>query len=1035
MPGLLTPERRQRAKNRTRAGTGSNKKNLDEKIKKSKPKPRIESVDTNSYDNISYNSGSYNSILAPRTVSPTASQESSSPRKGYSRHDESTADITHSDMSSMGSPSSFSRRHGSNKYPIREEALYASDEDMPDDEMMGMRKSSPKKKKSSSSTSTTTTTKKLVTPTKTEVGNVLGLSNIMAMVTPSNWTGNEDAKQESPVHKSAETTAKPASPNSTVSGIQKIIEALQADPPPIRPSNLSPQESLLWETLETALANERNDQRLATEEKFAAMSIVVEKQKNNKGSEQTEEKGKTGILGVHLQQIESLQQELQAKDAQMKKLEESHQSEVLAIQRVLADVTTEKMKLEGVDVSDIKPDDSQKLAKAKEELAAAKEQAEAAKREADTKLVQIKALENGLEKARAENKKLAEESEETLEEIQSLKSIMATMKSMAETGNSAAAMEKLEDEVNHQKLETEKLKVEKMETQVALASAQEEVRKLKAENEFATQEMKKFQEERDEAMAAAEASSEKAKLAQESVEKLTKEKEEASNQLEELRKSKEHAMSEVDKAINQAKAIKAEHPPISPSNSAELDSGENNKAKAKPKPEVTIEEYAKLQQSLTETTASLETSKKIIASLESANGSLAVDSRSKLKEKEEELAVVQKESDDRKRNLDSLATELRDLQRKQGDIENADRRTKVQLIRQKALMDHLESTLNDLQEAVIVHETSVNMAESTGVTGNSNLEEISEILGDALHAITATLETSEEFVDDVDGSSDGEYGEMNSQMDVILHNNRDQTTQGLKNELDQKKVAVKRLEEALKKQNDEVKRMRSQFYNSDNGQLRSEIQRLRQQCSTNMEVLAKKERELSVLKASLKVDENESGYISDDASDEEDEDIGADTGSIMSAAKMGAYGPADAEAYATILSQANGRIGMPAAAQIQEIESLKRDLMEALGEKESASKELEARRQSLVNAKMIISSLEQANKGMMADLRSRLQDSNTAISSLLNKSKQHETAADELRQKLQALEEERQEERKQYEAKLSKWRNEVSLDEKKEDSS
>ena len=252
-------------------------------------------------------------------------------------------------------------------------------------------------------------------------------------------------------------------------------------------------------------------------------------------------------------------------------------------------------------------------------------------------------------------------------------------------------------------------------------------------------------------------------------------------------------------------------------------------------------------------------------------------------------------------------------------------------------------------------------------------------------------------------------------------------------------MAVKRLEEALKKQNEDMRRMRSQFYNTDNSQMRTEIHRLRQQCSTNMEVLAKKERELSVLRSSLNVDENESGYISDDASDDEDEDDGTDVGSIMSAAKLNAYGPADAEAYATILSQANGRIGMPGTAQIQEIESLKRDLMDALGEKESASKELQARRESLANAKMIISSLEQANKGMMQDLRFRLQDSNTAISSLLNKSKQHENEADELREKLQKLEEEKLEERTKHEVELRKLRNEdgtnITLDEKKEDSS
>ena len=122
---------------------------------------------------------------------------------------------------------------------------------------------------------------------------------------------------------------------------------------------------------------------------------------------------------------------------------------------------------------------------------------------------------------------------------------------------------------------------------------------------------------------------------------------------------------------------------------------------------------------------------------------------------------------------------------------------------------------------------------------------------------------------------------------------------------------------------------------------------------------------------------------------------------------------------------------MPAAAQVEEIESLKRGLMEALGEKESASK-------SLANAKMIISSLEQANKGMMADLRSRLQDSNTAISSLLHKSKQHENEAEELRQKLQTLEQEKLEERNKYEAELRKCKKEeetkIPPDEKKDES-
>jgi len=315
-----------------------------------------------------------------------------------------------------------------------------------------------------------------------------------------------------------------------------------------------------------------------------------------------------------------------------------------------------------------------------------------------------------------------------------------------------------------------------------------------------------------------------------------------------------------------------------------------------------------------------------------------------------------------------------------------------------------------------------------------------------LYAISATLETTEQFVndDDDDVKTDVDFHDLSSEVgrniDAIIRNDREATSRALKHELDQKRVAVKRLEEALKKQNEDIRKLRSQSYGVENNQqLRVEIQRLRQQCTTNMEVLAKKERELSVLRSSLNVDENESGYISDDASDDEDEEGGTEVGSMISAAKLNAYGPADAEAYATILSQAQG---MPGTAQIQQIESLKKDLLDALGEKESASKELQARRESLANAKMIISSLEKANKGMMEDLRARLQDSNTAISSLLDKSKEHDRVADELRERLERSEQEKLEERENYEAELRQLRiesenktigSEVSVEEKKED--
>jgi len=744
-----------------------------------------------------------------------------------------------------------------------------------------------------------------------------------------------------------------------------------------------------------------------------AMSIVADNQHQGGGGD--------NVSNLQLQQIDLLKQELQAKDALVKEKEESHTTEVLAIQRVLADVTTEKFQLEEMMEQDgngtaagaaLVSMSKEKIDKLKKNLESSRDQTETAKREAEVKSEHIKVLESDLNDAllkvndaMEENKNPKAESIAAAEEVADLRSKLEMFQSNRGNGDFVAIVDELKAEVSYQKLETEKLKVEKMESQVAHASASEEVNRLKTENELAAQEMDRLKRERYHAGTEAQKLQEEKKLAQEDLEKLKMEQQYATNELEELRKAREHLL---DKAINEAKA-----------GSANGDDAEEKNDEATSG--VSSVEFEKLQQTLSVTTSSLETSKKIIASLENANGSLAVDSRSKLKEKEEELSVVQKESDERKRNLDSLATELRDLQRKEGDIEYADRRTKVQLIRQKALMDHLDSTLSDLQAAVVVHESSVTM-----MSNSSNIEEISEILGDALYAITATLETSEQFVDEVDDLSvDGEVSsEVGRRIDAIIRNDREAASRGLSHELDQKKVAVKRLEEALKKQNEEMRRVRSQFFNSDNNQLRTEIQRLRQQCTTNMEVLARKERELSVLRSSLKVDENESGYISDDASDDEDEDDGTDVRSILSAAKLNGYGPADAEAYATILSQANGRIEMPGIAQIQEIEALKRDLMEALGEKESASKELQARRESLANAKMIISSLEKANKGMMEDLRSRLEDSNTAISSLLDKSKDSEKIADDLREKLQRSEQEMLEERENYEAELRKSRKE-----------
>lgn len=60
----------------------------------------------------------------------------------------------------------------------------------------------------------------------------------------------------------------------------------------------------------------------------------------------------------------------------------------------------------------------------------------------------------------------------------------------------------------------------------------------------------------------------------------------------------------------------------------------------------------------------------------------------------------------------------------------------------------------------------------------------------------------------------------------------------------------------------------------------------------------------------------------------------------------------------------------------------------------------------LAEAKMIISSLEQSNKAITDNLRSRLQDSNAALASLLEQSKQKENENAKLKSKLQSIMEE-----------------------------
>jgi phage shock protein A len=798
---------------------------------------------------------------------------------------------------------------------------------------------------------------------------------------------------------------------SDTSGLLRIIATLN-NGSSTRPQNLNREERILWDALQTAMVNDRNEhltkrrnlerslqestikltQVTARETELELelakskcecadlehkYTLALAKNARATGGSNGQDCKDDGVSSEnnntnnnhYEKRIESLELKLQEKQRELQQQIKDHNAEVRAIQRVLADITSDKMKLE-------------------DHLAQ-------------------------MEKQKPQEEKKEDEgdySDTKIKEGTTTSSSSGISKNGADASPETDSKDMVE-ELNRQLNEAQTHASTIMEEKKLLESEIDAVRII-ADNQ--TKEVQELKVKIDEFL-------------NETV-SLKKENEELREQLEQLSSISPSSADGDDDNDNQAESPKPEmdHPKPDQSKSEE---GEKEDEVSSPEPD--HDEIQILKKSLAETESSLENAKKIIASLENANGSLTLDLRSKLKLKEEELSVVQKESDERKRRLDSLAMELRDLQRRQGDVEEKSQRTKAQLAQQKALVEHLQTSMSDLQSAIVVHEASVSV--ETGVADRCSIEEISEILADTLNAVKVTLESTEELIEETDdvsvGVADGEVNsEVGRHIDAIIRSDREAAAKELRAQLDQKRIAVKRLEEALRKQHEEMKRMRAQLIGQNSGhgdndeQLRAEVLSLRQQCSTNLEVLAKKERELSVLRSSLKVDDNDAGYISDDASDDEDDTVPGEK-TMPAPTDLDSYGPAEAEAYATILSQTSGSVAV--TGRKRDVEALKIQLLKALDEKDAASKELKAEQESLANAKMIISSLEKANKGMMEDLRSRLQDSNTAIAALLDKSMEHEKIAEKYRQEVEKLNLVTQQEHEKYEDEIKKLREQL----------
>lgn len=384
-----------------------------------------------------------------------------------------------------------------------------------------------------------------------------------------------------------------------------------------------------------------------------------------------------------------------------------------------------------------------------------------------------------------------------------------------------------------------------------------------------------------------------------------------------------------------------------------------------------------LKKALEEKTQALESAKMIITSLEAASGSQIAELRQKVRDKQTQVERLEAELKEKQKTLDKLAIQLRD------------NNTAAE---PRQLVQRLEQNIADIRAAVVVLEATQDAA---------SVSKLSDILGDSIVALREGVECFS-----------------------FASSPRSSDTLSNERELQQKNARIRQLEDELHQQKEMTKNARSngRYDGSEELQsLRNEIQSLRRQHTSNMAVLAKKEQELSVLRDSLKVDDNDVGYISDDAEDEDDVPH-ISTPQMMSNAL---YSQSQIEALATLLAHGGSiethfsdyEIATPG-----EIDSIKAQLLKLTTEKERVLMELRSERESLANAKMIISSLENANKSMMQDLRSRLQDSNTAIASLLQKSVGSEKITAQLRLDLETLKREREEEREKYEKELARYR-------------
>lgn len=338
------------------------------------------------------------------------------------------------------------------------------------------------------------------------------------------------------------------------------------------------------------------------------------------------------------------------------------------------------------------------------------------------------------------------------------------------------------------------------------------------------------------------------------------------------------------------------------------------------------------------------------------------------------------------------------MQNKYIEADKAAREAKIMLKKQRSVHRQLKAEITKISSQQVQCNDDGEVEVEVTIGG-----EVSSVVQKSLSILEEGDKSSVETPDE-DRETIGEMDTLRRKVEGLTEE-KDAAVVRLNEELVQKNVALNNVEDQLKLQKEECDRLREDLekareeFQQNIAESQFEIQRLTDDFTIANEQLAKKEKELSVLKESL--NEPSTGYISDDDDfDDEDDDTGAaGGGAFPNSAIRQANISAEAEnLQLLLLSQGKGSAAdVTAANYFERLKSLESEVASFRTEQENAAKQIKEKEEALANAKMIISSLEKSNKSMLEDLRNRLHDSNTAIVSLLSKNQNLEGEMEQLR--------------------------------------